>query len=90
MQAASQAYFGKDVGELALHEAAFLAILPKAPERYGREGQEQAALARRNYVLNEMADNGFVHRRRGRGRQGETARAAGPDGAAIGRCGLFP
>ena len=60
VQAASQAYFGKDVGELALHEAAFLAILPKAPERYGREGQEQAALARRNYVLNEMADNGFV------------------------------
>jgi penicillin-binding protein 1A len=31
VQAASQAYFGKDVDQLALHEAAFLAILPKAP-----------------------------------------------------------
>ncbi len=36
VQAASRAYFDKDVAELKLNEAAFLAILPKAPERYGR------------------------------------------------------
>lgn len=60
VQAASRAYFDKDVDDLALHEMAFLAILPKAPERYGRQGQEQAALERRNFVLNQMEANGFI------------------------------
>lgn len=60
VQAASRAYFGKDVGELKLHEAAFLAILPKAPERYGRARHEQLAITRRNYVLDQMVDNGWA------------------------------
>ncbi|MEE4316100.1 MAG: transglycosylase domain-containing protein [Erythrobacter sp.] len=60
VQAAARAYFDKDVDELDLHEMAFLAILPKAPERYGRKGQEQAALARRNFVLDQMEKNGFI------------------------------
>ncbi|MFU7528547.1 penicillin-binding protein 1A [Qipengyuania sp. ASV99] len=60
VQAAARAYFDKDVGDLELHEAAFLAILPKAPERYGRKGQEQAAIERRDFVLAQMADNGFI------------------------------
>lgn len=60
VQAASRAYFDKDVGDLELHEMAFLAILPKAPERYGRKGQERAALARRDFVLGQMAANGYI------------------------------
>lgn len=60
VQAASRAYFDKDVDDLGLHEMAFLAILPKAPERYGRKGQEQAALERRNFVLSQMEANGFI------------------------------
>ena len=60
VQAASRAYFDKDVGELALHEAAFLAILPKAPERYGRAKYEQAAIERRNWVLDQMVSNGWA------------------------------
>ena len=60
VQAASRAYFDRDVAELELHQMAFLAILPKAPERYGRTGQEQAALARRNFVLDQMEANGFI------------------------------
>lgn len=60
VQAAARAYFDKDVGDLALHEMAFLAVLPKAPERYGRRGQEPAAIARRNYVLNEMLRAGWI------------------------------
>ena len=60
VQAASRAYFDKDVDDLELHEMAFLAILPKAPERYGRKGQEQAALERRNFVLGQMETNGFI------------------------------
>lgn len=60
VQAAARAYFDKDVGELELHEIAFLATLPKAPERYGRKGQEQAALGRRAFVLERMQANGFI------------------------------
>ncbi len=60
VQAASRAYFDKDVGDLELHEMAFLAILPKAPERYGRRGQEESALARRDFVLNQMEENGYI------------------------------
>ena len=60
VQAASRAYFDKDVDALELHEMAFLAILPKAPERYGRKGQEAAALERRNFVLGQMEANGFI------------------------------
>lgn len=62
VQAASRAYFGKDVGDLALHEAAFLAILPKAPERYGRTKYVGMALNRRNFVLDQMVDNGWATR----------------------------
>lgn len=60
VQAASRAYFDKDVDQLALHEAAFLAILPKAPERYGRKKNESAAIARRNFVLDQMVENEFI------------------------------
>ncbi|MBO9499643.1 MAG: transglycosylase domain-containing protein [Novosphingobium sp.] len=62
VQAASRAYFNKDVGDLKLNEAAFLAILPKAPEQYGRPQNEARAIARRNWVLDEMVKNGFVDR----------------------------
>ena len=60
VQAAARAYFDKDVGQLDLHEMAFLAILPKAPERYGRAQNAQLAIERRNYVLAQMADNGHI------------------------------
>jgi len=60
VQAAARAYYDKDVDDLALHEMAFLAILPKAPERYGRTGQEEIALERRNFVLAQMEANGFI------------------------------
>jgi len=62
VQAASRAYFDKDVADLDLNEAAFLAILPKAPERYGRAKYADMALERRNYVLEQMVDNGWATR----------------------------
>src|SRR3546814_14582830 len=39
---------------------AFLAILPKAPETYGRAKNAEKALARRNFVLSEMTRNGWI------------------------------
>ncbi len=62
VQAAARAYFDKDVGDLKLHEAAFLAILPKAPERYGRKKYEEQAITRRNWVLDQMVKNGWATR----------------------------
>ena len=60
VQAASRAYFDKDVGDLELHEMAYLAILPKAPESYSRERNFPEATARRNFVIDVMADNGHI------------------------------
>jgi len=60
VQAASRAYFDKDVDQLQLHEMAFLAILPKAPETYGRARNEAKAIGRRNFVLDEMYRNEWI------------------------------
>jgi penicillin-binding protein 1A len=60
VQAAARAYFDKDVGELTLPEAAYLAVLPKAPANYDPVRATQRALDRRNYVLREMYRNGYI------------------------------
>ncbi len=60
VEAAARAYFGKDVGELQLQEAAFLAILPRAPEVYGRAQNAARATERRNWVLDQMVKNGWA------------------------------
>ena len=60
VQAASRAYFDKDVNELTLPEAAYLAVLPKAPSNYDPVRATQKALTRRNYVLREMENNGYI------------------------------
>jgi penicillin-binding protein 1A len=60
VQAASRAYFDKDVGELTLPEAAYLAVLPKAPSNYDPVRATQRAINRRNYVLHEMEANGYI------------------------------
>src|SRR6202008_4129676 len=60
VQAAARAYFDKDVNELTLPEAAYLAVLPKAPANYDPERATQKALNRRNYVLREMYRNSYI------------------------------
>ncbi|MCY7279988.1 MAG: PBP1A family penicillin-binding protein [Sphingomonas bacterium] len=60
VQAASRAYFDKDVSGLTLPEAAYLAVLPKAPSNYDPVRATAKATARRNYVLREMAANGYI------------------------------
>ena len=60
IQAASRAYFDKDINELTLPEAAYLAVLPRAPANYDPERATQKALDRRAYVLGEMYKNGYI------------------------------
>ncbi|WP_158963664.1 penicillin-binding protein 1A [Chachezhania sediminis] len=58
--AASQTYFNKTLAELAPHEAAMLASMPKAPSDYHPVRRKERLLARRNYVLREMYQNGYL------------------------------
>jgi len=58
--AASQTYFNKPLSDLLPREAAFLASLPKAPSDYHPVRQKDRLLARRNFVLKEMMENGFL------------------------------
>ena len=60
--AAALGYFDKSVHELSLAEAAYLASLPKGPNNYHPFRQPEAAMARRNWVLERMATNGYIKR----------------------------
>jgi penicillin-binding protein 1A len=53
-------YFGKPLDQLTADEAAFLAALPKAPNNYNPLRKNAAAVARRNYVLGRMAEDGAI------------------------------
>ncbi|MBB5690488.1 penicillin-binding protein 1A [Roseomonas alkaliterrae] len=64
--AAAQAYFNKGLDELSLAEAAFLAALPKAPNNYNPLRFPEAARARRDWVLDRMADDGHITREEAR------------------------
>ncbi len=57
---ASLNYFGKSLDQLTAGEAAFLAALPKAPNNYNPITRQDAAVARRNYVLGRMAEDGVI------------------------------
>ena len=52
---AALTYFDKSVGELTIAESAYLAALPKGPNNYNPFRHEQAALTRRNWVIDRMA-----------------------------------
>ncbi|MDQ3740160.1 MAG: penicillin-binding protein, partial [Actinomycetota bacterium] len=56
IQAASRVFFDKPATELELHEAALLAGLPQAPSQYNPFNAPEAALRRRNQVLDKMAE----------------------------------
>ncbi len=53
-------YFDRSLGELSLSEIAYLAALPKAPNRYNIVRNEKEAYARRDYVLGRMRDDGYI------------------------------
>ena len=58
--AAAQTYFNKTLDELAPHEAATLASMPKAPSDFHPVRRKERLLQRRNYVLEEMKENGYI------------------------------
>ncbi len=60
--AAAQTYFNKPLRDLAPHEAAFLASMPKAPSDYHPVREKERLTQRRNFVLREMHENGYLDR----------------------------
>ncbi|MDP4991386.1 MAG: transglycosylase domain-containing protein, partial [Marivita lacus] len=60
--AAAQTYFNKSLVELAPHEAATLASMPKAPSDFHPVRRKERLLARRDFVLEEMYENGYIDR----------------------------
>jgi len=61
VEAASQKYFGKSVKDINLAEAAVLAALTQAPSRYSPYGpNKDLLLGRKDYVLNLMAEQGYI------------------------------
>ena len=58
--AASLNYFGKSLNELSLEEVTYLAALPKGPNNYHPFRQHDRAVERRNWVIGQMFDNGYV------------------------------
>jgi len=58
--AAALNYFDKSLDKLDLHEMAYLAALPKAPSNYHPQRKTKAAIGRRNWVLRQMQENGYI------------------------------
>ncbi len=58
--AAAQSYFNKTLNELEPHEAAMLASMPKAPGKFHPVRGKERLMERRNYVLREMKENGYL------------------------------
>jgi penicillin-binding protein 1A len=60
VEAASQVYFGKSVGDVTLEEGALLAGIIQGNVRQSPYVNLEAATRRRNYALQRMADEGFI------------------------------
>jgi penicillin-binding protein 1A len=58
--AAALNYFNKSLDELTTAEAAYLAALPKAPNNYHPIRHYDAAVARRNWVIGRMREDGYI------------------------------
>lgn len=60
IEAAAKKYFSKSAGELSLGEAAYLCAIPNAPSYYDPLKNEDHALARREKILGDMYDCGYI------------------------------
>ncbi len=60
IEAAAQTYFGHPASELSVSEAATLAALPVAPSDLNPKENPEGARERRDIVLGEMAEGGYI------------------------------
>lgn len=58
--AAALNYFGKSLNDLSIEEIAYLAALPKGPNNYHPKNKYDAAIGRRNWVIDRMLEDGYI------------------------------
>jgi len=58
--AASLSYFDKELQDLSIEQVAYLAALPKGPNNYHPFRREKQALIRRNWIIGQMQENGYI------------------------------
>ena len=58
--AAGLTYFNKELGDLTIEEAAYLAALPKAPNNYHPFKHTAKATERRDWIIGQMVENGYI------------------------------
>ncbi|MFX8047657.1 transglycosylase domain-containing protein, partial [Acinetobacter baumannii] len=58
--AAGLNYFNKELKDLSIEEAAYLAALPKGPNLYHPFKKTEKATERRNWIIGQMAENGYI------------------------------
>jgi penicillin-binding protein 1A len=58
--AAALNYFSKELSELSVEEAAYLAALPKAPNNYHPFRRAREATIRRDWIIDQMAEVGYI------------------------------
>ena len=57
---ASQAYFDRPVSDLTLSEVAYICAIPNRPEYYNPLKQPENAVTRRDKILDDMAECGYI------------------------------
>ncbi|MFC0408691.1 penicillin-binding protein 1A [Roseomonas elaeocarpi] len=86
--AAAWNYFNKSLNDLSIAEMAFLGALPKAPNNYNPAKYPEAAKARRDWVIDRMAEDGAITRAQADSAKAEPIRSQNrgrPDVLAVGR-----
>ncbi|HCM83343.1 MAG TPA: penicillin-binding protein, partial [Rhodospirillaceae bacterium] len=80
--AAAMDYFNKSLDDLTVAEVAYLAALPKAPNNYSPERNYQAAIERRNWVIDRMTEDGVIKLAEARSAKQEDLKTVMRDDAA--------
>ncbi len=60
LQAAARGYFGKDADELTLSQTAYLCAIPNSPTYYNPYRHPENAIERRDKILNDMLEMGYI------------------------------
>ena len=75
---AARTYFGKELKDVTIAEAAMLAGLPKAPSAYNPVSNPKRARQRQLHIIDRMVDNGFITAEQGAQAKAETLRLRPP------------
>ena len=76
--AASLSYFNKELQDLTIEEVAYLAALPRAPTTTIRSAREARQLIRRDWIIGQMQENGYITAEEAASGQGEAPRRQSP------------